>query len=354
MNLVTYLIDHSYIIKYEKKKTFSERMEEQEEILKIGYKKEANLYCLTPKLRDLNHIAINDLSFTLFIDKHTHLLNDNYFNHYYYNYRNIQIELPSELRSHLTFEARDILDRWGDQTIKEYHNTEFGYDDNNWAGTHFNAFVRFNKQLSNFNTPETVPFVRELLKHTSLGEVSEIGIAQCWPLLVADQLIKTYGDNDFSDFFKKNKFKKKVIVQKVKVKEKHNKKRVRKTKQTTYEFSLIDEIDILEKLLIDSPNVLETNVYETNPLFGESNDDYIIFNKIFPQQLYTALFGFQHIKEFKEHFPEAIKILYEIKRGRYLKFTSNLKMKIFKNDKRLHLKEDAQAFKKGQSYYKIV
>jgi hypothetical protein len=317
-NIQDFLEKNGYIIRHYPPK--KDKIKELQYVNDENYKKEAKIYLLTNKLRTLREVILFDVYYTNLIDKNTHHLNKQYFNHYYHSYRNIMVNVPSNISNQLTPFAKMVLGDWGDPITKDYDTGKFGYDDSGWAGTHINIFTKINKETSDpFNTEELSPLCKELLKHTSLGEVVEIGILYSRPLLLADQLLKTIGANDYSNFYKKDRFKKLLIRQ----------------------------------------NKPQPNVYGMSKALFSLLMNYNIFTKITPQQFYSAIYGYEHIAQFKTLFPKAWDMLYRIKAGGwdgtpYCGFTFNLKMKIFKNDTRLVLKKDDPSFKRGQLYYKIV
>ena len=275
-----------------------------------GYKMEAKLYFLTNKLRSLYEIILNDDYFTNVIDKNLHHLSGQYFNHYYHSYRNIKIDIPYDKIDEITPEQRMTLERWGDSKTKDYFKiNEFGFDDNEWVGEHINVF-------------NLIP--RSFLNYTSLGDVVEVGLKYYREVLLADQLLKVFGKNDYSDFFNKTKYNKKIVN----IRESKGKKATKK--------------EILIK-----------------PLF-QSKDDYNVYDKISYFEFWNAVYGFYHIDSFAKLFKKANNYLYDIKRGIFKNgvffngFTFNIKPLIFKNDIRLFIDGDHPAFKRGQLYYKVV
>lgn len=253
--------------------------------LKRGFKKIPYLYIPTVKLTKLRQIKLVNEKMILWIDEHLHLLNDQYFNHYNYSYKHIRFDLTPYERKVLTIEERNLIDSFGHPEIKEYHINDFGYDVNDWAGNHLNIFTD-NKTY--------------LLKYSNLVEPIEIGLKHSECLIIADQLMKTIGPNDYSVYYLKTRFSKQALFQ--------------------------------------------------HPF------DYDLSKLIFEQQLFTALFGYFNVSSFAIMFPKAWNILYNIKAGRnnYLEFASNLKQPIFKTDIRLQIDSKHPAYERGQIYYKII
>jgi hypothetical protein len=250
-------------------------------------KKDANLYKMKDKILMLYEVILFDDEVTKWIDKHLHLLNRQNFNHYEHSYKHIKVDIPQAERVFYDPFILSIADNYGDATVKRYEINEYGYDQNSFAGTHYNIFSNR----------------KELLKYTSLVEPVEIGIQDSIPVLLADQLYKTQGDNDYSAFYYKNRFKKAM-----------------------FRFSL----------------------------------DYDICLDIFYQQLITAIYGYVNVDEFKLKFPKAAKLLRRIKEGGrgleepFIGFTRDIKPVVKKDDRRLSLKANHPALKEGQAYYKIV
>lgn len=305
-----YLSSNGYITRYYSKK--QKKIIERHYVNDKNYKKEAKLYSINRKLKNLNLAILNDAHFTNIIDKNLHHLSGQYFNHYYHSYRNIKIDIPYERINEIPFEQKLILERWGDPLIKDFDIYDFGFDNNEWAGEHINTFNFINKTFLNY---------------TSLGDVVEVGLRHYREILLADQLLKTLGENDYSEFFKKTRFTKK----KVKVNEiiKGKKKRVDK------QFKLIS-------------------------LF-RTKDDYNLSSELPLIEFWTAVCGYQYIETFAKRFPKAFNFLYNVKRGINTRegayfngFTFNIKPIIFKDDIRLIVKKDHQSFMRGQIFYKIV
>jgi hypothetical protein len=311
-NIQNYLIENGYIRRYFPPKR--EKVIDIHLVNDANYKKEAKIFELTNKLRSLREVILNDLPFTNVIDKNIHHLNGQFFNHYYHSYRNIKIDIPRARIHEIKPELREIFDAWGDPTIKDYDLNKFGYDNNEWAGAHINAFSFVSK---------------EFLKYTSLGDVAEVGFHFSKEVLIADQLLKTIGENDYTDFHKRTKFSKKIISVKQPVKD--NRKRKKR--------SIKKEIGI-------------------HPAF-ESKYDYFLYKEVSYFDFWNSVYGYEYYEGFAKRFPQTYKYLYDVKRGIYSGtyfsgFALNIKPKIFKNDLRLFIKKDSAAFARGQLYYKLV
>lgn len=250
-------------------------------------KKDPNLYIVTVKLTNLYEQILFDDDLTQWIDEHLHLLNRQYFNHYNNAYKHIKINLPYTIRQNYEIEELNIIDEYGDPSVKDYDINRFGFDNNKYAGEHLSLFTKH----------------KELIHYTSVKDPWEVGIFDSIPLILADQLYKTIGKNDFSSFYRKGKFKKGLF---------------------------------------------------------KTLSDYYLFQEIFEQTFYTAIFGYEHIKEFKDKWPDAHNKLYQIKSGRsdiqpyFLGFTTNIKPNILKSDFRLTIKSSKEVMQRGQTYYKIV
>ena len=284
-DVIQYLIDNEYI----RKLPSTEANTQYYTItgLTKQIKKDANLYLLLPKLLNLELIFLTDIIIEHFVDTHLHLISNQNFNHYENCYKWIKIILPKEERYKYNIAQLNCIARYGESAYKEYEITELGYDHTKFAGTHFNIFTNN----------------RDLLKYTTLNEPIEIGFLYSIPVILADQMYKTLGENDYSDFFKKKRF--------------------------------------------------------TRSLF-QFVDDYYIFKEIFYQQFYSAIYGYTRIKEFANKFPKANSLLWRVKNGGrglelpFIGFTKNITPKILKTDERLHLEDEHPAISSGQPYYKIV
>lgn len=284
-DLIKYLTDNDYI-----RKQPSTTANTQYYIitgLTKTEKKDANLYLVMPKLRNLKQVFLDDIIIENWVDKHIHLLSNQYFNHFEHSYKWIKIKIPYEERIHYNINQLNIIDRYGDSITKDYEITKLGYDHTKFAGTHFNIFT----------------LDRNLLKYTSLIDPIEIGFLYSIPVILADQMYKIFGENDYSNFFMKRRF--------------------------------------------------------TKGLFHFITD-YYIFQDIFYQQFYSAIYGYELIKEFNDKFPNANQLLWRIKNGGrglelpFIGFTKDIKPKILKSDVRLHLECDHPAISRGQPYYRIV
>lgn len=292
--------DESYIIsKSGKKYTFSD--------LKRGFKKIPYLYIPTTKLTKLRPIKLRSEEMTVWIDNHLHLLNDQYFNHYNHSYKYIKIEnLPSTFSFNNKYFDKNIIYEYGHPKIKEYHIDGCGYDLNNWAGNHVNVFTH-NK---------------DLIKHTNIVKPIEIGIVHSECLIMADQLIKTIGPNDFSAFYLKTRF------NKLTYKKNEKGKKVLIAKHKDQLFTLASE--------------------------------YSVYTHLLREQVWMALYRYDNINEFANMFPQTWDMLYRIKAGQsdkglyFMGFTKNLNPTIFKTDYRLIIPEDSEAYPRGQKYYKIT
>lgn len=306
IDLIQYLILNNYIIVYKTPLTEDElrdlRYGIKYKIFDENYKKPANLYLLTNKLRALRKIILLDKDFEIFIDKHLHYLNGLYFNHYENSYKHIKIsDVPREVYSLLDEKEKNILFEYGHPEVKNYNILDFGFD-TKYSGTHVNLFTK-NKHL---------------ISYTNLVIPLEIGLIDSEVILLADQLLKTVGKNDFSNYFSKRKYQKPFF----------NK-----------EGNLV--------------------AWHKEPLYNSPND-YDLFTEISRLHFRMAAYGYEQINEFRDLFPKAWNLLYLIKKGvtdkgeNYIGFTSNLKMPIFKNDIRLQIEDNHPAYKRGQKFYKII
>jgi len=251
-------------------------------------KQDAHLYKVNRKLLDLYEVILYDDLLTKWIDEHLHLLNGQYMNHYNSIYKYIKIDLPQDVRERYSYNPiiLNVIDEYGDPTLKDYYINRFGFDNNKFAGEHLSLFTKY----------------RELLHYTSIVDPWEVGFYDSIPLVLADQLLKTIGKNDFSSYYRKGKYSKSLF---------------------------------------------------------KSEKDYDIFDEIYDKTFYSAIFGYDHIEQFQKKWPKAYDKLYQIKSGRsdidyFLGFASNIKPKILKSDVRLKISENHPAFKRGQAYYKIV
>lgn len=268
-------------------------------------KKDPNLYLMKEKILLLNDIILTDNKVITWVDEHLHLLNRQNFNHYNWSYKNIKITLPPNIRLNYEYQILNVIDRYGDPTIKDYDINWFGYDEYKFAGTHKSIFT---------NDPT-------LLKYSNIYQPTIIGLNDnAFSLILADQLLKTVGENDFSDFYKKIKIKKMKLLK----------------------FTWAIEFDI--------------------------------YQKIWGPYLDNVIYGYEHISQFKTMFPKATNLLHQIKSGGnvnlpFMGFTKNIKPKILKNDVRISLNEkhparqyhlirkkknEHPAYKRGEIYYKII
>lgn len=275
--------------------------------LKRGFKKIPYLYIPTIKLTKLRQIKLRDEAMTRWIDKHLHLLNDQYFNHYNHSYKYIKIEnVPSSFSFNDRYFKKGVISDYGHPDVKEYHIDNCGYDLNNWAGNHVNVFTSNN----------------ELLKYTNLKKPIEIGLLYSECLIMADQLLKTIGPNDFSAFYLKTRF---------------NKLTYKKDEKG-------------RKVLIAK---------HKGPLFTLASE-YSLYNHLLPEQVWMTLYRYDQVNEFAQMFPQTWDLLYRIKAGQddkgihFMGFTKNITPTIFKTDYRLNILEDSDAYRRGQKYYKIT
>jgi hypothetical protein len=274
---------------------------------KRGFKKIPYLYIPTVKLIKLRKIKLTDEKMIKWIDEHLHLLNDQYFNHYNNSYKHIKIEnIPRNQQFNETYFDKNIILEYGHPEVKEYHIDDFGYDLNNWTGNHINIFTD-NKFLINY---------------TNIVKPIEIGLLFSKCLIIADQLIKTIGPNDFSNYYSKARFKREIK-----------------------DYFYIDN---------EGKRSKKERIYYKHPEFSLIVN-YVLPEELFEPRLTMALFEYTHIREFATLFPGAWSILYKIKKGdQFEKFTRDIKPTIFKTDYRLILNKDHQAFERGQLYYKVI
>jgi hypothetical protein len=335
-DLIDLLIAQGYIKLYQRPKK-TEEIDSEDEMyfisrsgrrfsygdLKRGFKKIPYLYLITNKLRTLRQIKLLDDEMTVWIDKHLHLLNDQYFNHYNHSYKYIKV-LPPSRNAFLQFDQdeRYIIPLWGLEGEKNYYPDASGYDENSWAGSHINLFT----------------FKKDLIHFTTLVQPIEIGLKNSQCIILADQLLRTYDFNitDESETVIENNFE--IVIKKGRRKRINKKKPVKRVNDYSAFF-------------------LKSRF--KNPLFNHPND-YDLTKEIFHQQLMTALFGYFHISEFASRFPQAAEILRSIKGGgrgsekAFRGFADNIKPTIYKTDYRLVLEDKHPALSEGQAYYKIV
>lgn len=306
-DLIDILIRGGYIQIYQRKKTQTPDIEDSIILItrsgkplkysdiKRGYKKEPKLYIVTNKLRGLRKIKLQDEGMSIWMDRHLHLLNEQYFNHYDHNYKHIRVNLPQEEERLLDIEDREIFDGYGHSEIKDYHIWPYGYDNNNWAGNHINLFQQH----------------KHLIKYTDIKDPIEIGLLFDKLIIIADQMLKAFGPNDFSEFYFKKRY---------------------------------------------SPGPYK----HFSPGLFTLLSEYDLTREIFVQKLYTAIYGWAYVEDFAKKFPQANNLLYKVKTGGrgleppFYGFTKGVKPTIFKTDYRIFLDKENPAHQRGQTYYKIV
>ncbi len=206
-NLIDYLIENDYISKFEPYEEDEGTMEAIERKLNFeNYKRKPNLYLIHNKLRSLPERELSDVSMERTIITHLHHLDQQSFNHWAHNYRYIGIEVPSDDIWQEVIDSNYHRDRmspqrseaiyienlkaqanlYGQPNYKSYDLSFFGEEDRRLAYRVSNIFTRSD------------PILR---RYTTLLDAVEVGIKHSEGVIMADQLLKTIGDNDFSNCF---------------------------------------------------------------------------------------------------------------------------------------------------------
>jgi hypothetical protein len=363
VNIIEHLINSNLIERYRPKEEWE--LEDTDgsnlKFLESGKKeweKKPNLYRLK------NPVYKMPLGFTCLeasdtILRNLHHLNEFSFNHYYYNYRRIKVHIPPEIinqvvRKRIIYELgqeRTIrvsnqddvgLMMWGDGSIFPYDLTRICSDDS--FGSHRNFFTAYGW---------------ELIKYSSFDTPILIGPEYPDEILLADQLLKTFPDNDFSYYFRVNK-----RTSRKPRKMKWMGKNYDANNPPHYSRPLIEESrKMYEDLLKESPEGLFTdNPFEIDYEMHRPPDSQpkteVLGERIFK----VAVYGWEMVSQFMEMFPETWNLLHRIKTAHkypksdfdtYLdKFCSGISPKPNLKSPLLNIKDPKGKY--GRTYYKIV
>jgi hypothetical protein len=351
-DLIGYLIENKYISRFEPfdwDKDINEQIEE--EYNRASYKKKPYFYLIHQKLRNLRSAYLDDISVEKTVTINLHNLYQQSFNHWAHNYRYIGIEVPNDeiweqvinTRYHqLRINPYKPISLYihnikvaaqlnGNLTYKSYDLRMFGLEDD------------FGGRVSNIFTVSD-PILR---KYTTLRDAVEIGIKYSEGVLMADQLLRTIGSNDFTDYF----IDKAVAYQEWVEKEKKKGKKV-EIKQKSLELYTLPKDELI---LLGKPPITYYDIHR--------------------EQIVNAMFGYSHNSFFSKMFPKTWDILFQIKANvvkekendkharEYIfnQFVSNMNPKIFLNDWRIQIKSKYythrqydEIIRRSQKYYKIV
>jgi hypothetical protein len=413
-NLIEYLIKEKYIKKAALYKTKNEKGEERfERESGERHKLEPNIYYLENKLLLLGFDNLNNPAVERVLENNLHLLHSQSYNHWARNYRKISINVPSNEVWEEVLESsyhRKELSRtrrivhlsnlqtsaqlYGREDFKHYDISSLGFE-HKFGGMPTNIFTKSN------------PILRQ---YTSLKDAVEIGIKHNEGVIIADQILKKFGINDFSKFFIDQE-----VIYRQKLKEYEKGKRKRKPKapgkqlfDSTDYYSVIDryfidrEVEYSEKTKKEHKIKRPIITYKAKPLFdpqinaesGEMNESGImshlenmvaqsqdlsefepderaqeVLEQISnPELLYyknkpyyrteiqRALFWFEHSYFFDFHFRQPWRdIVHQIKAGNdyhFEKFVDGIQPWITKNDWRIQIKDsEKDEFLHNQGQY---
>jgi len=323
INLIELLIEGGYIQRikpYEGDKTWWDKIREQTE----AYKMEPNFYQLKPKLLNLRIGELIDPSIEKVVINNLHHLHQQHFNHWAHSFRHIKLDVPDEAWStvinsdqivreiwqgkserSITLNLRFIAEKFGDQDFKLYtENRVFGYQDP--TGRYHSIFTRAN------------PILRQ---YTSLNEPASIGIRYSEGVIMADQLLRVFGNNDFSKYFIDD-----AIAYQEKVTEAIRKESDPPQPRNLMLYEPPDDI-----LIHFDPSPSPISNYE-----------------IGRETIYYAMFHYWRNDFFEETFPQTWDLLYKIKANKrgehehynkymFEEFVKDIKPWISLNDKRIQV-----------------
>lgn len=353
-NLIEYLIQNNYISRFQMYEAPKSAMEEIfREINYDNYKKKPHLYLIQSRLRILPVDELMDLSMERAIITNIHHLYQQHFNHWAHNYRRISISVPNNDIWHNIIQTRYHREQLHKHRSESYYidrlksqAAQYGkFDYKNYDLWPFGNESRKTGRISNIFTISDP----DLRYYSSLENAIEVGIKYSEGVIMADQLLKTIGDNDFSKYFIDKAVAYKEWVEKQK----------RRGKEVKVKPDLIELFSVPEDELI---------------FFGDPRP--ITYYELHKEQIILGLFGYQHNDFFSEMFPKAWDKLYQIK-GNWVKgekdqdrhareyifneFVSNIRPKIFLNDWRIQVEtkkyrhyDIAEVNRRKQRYYKVV
>ena len=341
-----------------------------------------------------------------------HYLNFQSFNHWAHNYRRISLDVPNDKvweaaiddsyflskqnpNRDISFHTYNVIawaNNYGNPGFRSYDITATGLENHHFGGRVSNIFTNCNPILRNY---------------TSLTNAVEIGIKYSEGVIMADQLLKKFGRNDYTDFFidrniaykeklreakakkKKtpgplNKFlftlsnedyyrninqyfiekEKEVIDKKIESDEKTGVKTGPRN-NPLFKLPYEEEKEVLEELIKGSPPSLDCyspSDKEIGMLYSRHN----LSSDFYRIEINKAIFGYSHNVFFRKYFPNLwTDILYDIKAGnRYYfeKFVEDITPTITKKDWRIQVKkgdefihpDGKEIYKRGQIYYRVV
>lgn len=418
-NLIDYLIDNNYIIKVEREPDDEDKkLKSFYFVNKFAYKKKPNIYYLTAKIFELNETVLQDESIEKTVITNLHHLYFQSFNHWAHNYRHIQINITDEVleeavdneflsnkfkdsrrpKSFHIENLKTMMSQYGNLEYKNYDIAQFGIE-NHWERVS-NVFTICN------------PILR---KHTSIEQPIEIGIKYSEGVIIADQLLKAFGENDFSRFFIDRAKDYKIKLEKILNENKNLLKKGKKPKRkpdalnkVLFELPEEDYYQDINTYFVNKENEIneekkkvQSSVLKPKKLFNLPNDDeraqleYIMqetedLNKyvlpdekieqflsrhkqlsdFYRNEIVKAIFGYKHSSFFHKFFPGTWSdILFHIKAGNsdyFERFVSVTNKKrnyvISKKDYRIQLMRNREylfpysedVYQRGQIYFKVV
>lgn len=337
IDIIKFLIENDYIQRFEpdgSDESWYEKLKAQT----AKYRKARNLYLLSPKLLNLNEGYLNDKSVERTVSTNLHHLYQQNFNHWAHNYRHISLNVPNDdvwreaidnsyyyqlmqpgrPESHYIYNIQIAANRYGNITYKDYNIMNFGGEDN--AGRVSNIFT----------TCEPI-----LRGYTSLVDAVEIGIKYSEGVIMADQLLKTFGNNDFSDIF----IDEAVAYQEM--------------------------LDYARRMKLGEPLPPSLELYEPpdEEMYGfrDFQRHYTNYDA-YRGNIQSYVFGYDDNESFSQTFPKVWELLYRVKANKrdeedtkYLfnQFVSNITPWILLDDWRLKTKNQ-EAYRRGQRFYKVT
>jgi hypothetical protein len=308
-----------------------------------NYKKEPKLYYPLKKLQTLSSGFVSDSRVVLLIQRNIHHFNGWRFNHWYYNYRNIKIDIPLDKLNQLPIKSNLALKFWG-YDFPEYHIKLFGFDHSHYK-LHYNLFTYKNPPLN-------------LLKYTDLKQPTLVGLKDGDVMILGHLLYLAFGNNELRDFFLKKNI---------------------KYVSNRWANHILKKYYEYEDWELDKQTLVRNKELFTVP---EDFDFFKLFdNEVFAKDWYrNAVYGSRPVSQFKDLFPIANEMLFHLKGGGYRKnakggsrfvkktvngvtfmskdcfydFVKPFNPKIFHNDWRIALTKDSTDVVSNQPFYKVV
>lgn len=419
-DLIGYLTDNKYIRRIRRFKSKEERMFESY-FISIGYKKDPHYFKLLPKILDLHPDYLTDCKVEKVVITNLHHLNFQSFNHWAHNYRHVSINVPSDeiwervisnsyyasslspnrpLSYHIS-NLKAYASYYGNHQLRIYDVTSVGIE-NHWSRPG-NIFSVCDPVLRNY---------------TSLKNAIEVGIKYNEGVILADQLLKNFGRNDFTDFFidratayqyrvndvnkKKARIHNAEKALKIKDPDPLNKQLFELPNEEYYKdinqyFIQLEKATIIkqekenkqernrnvslfpteEELRLQAENELLSQI-KSEPILSyeppEPSEEILKLlrarhkdsDNFYRIEMAKAIFGFHHNAFFYNFFPKTWSdILYHIKAGNkyyFETFVSGINPKVTKKDYRIQIMKDGkflhpygpEVYERGQIYYKVV